>query len=131
MQLSPPQNPNYDVTRLDNLRTGPSPIHQAFSPPHHGQPNNLLVTPTIRATPATATPQHSTPAEQRTPATLTPQLSTPVAQRAPATLTSQHSTPVRHRYSAHPATTTQPTSTPRTVSSLRLTRTADEWTVQD
>ena len=81
----PPQNTNYDVTRQDNLRTGPSPTHQAFSPPHHGQPDNLLVTPTVKATPATATPQHSTPAEQPTPATPTPQPSTPVAQRAPAT----------------------------------------------
>ena len=140
VQLSSPQNLNYDVTRRDNLRTGPSPAHQAFSPPHHGQPDNLLVTPTIRATPATATPQHSTPAEQPTPATPASQLSTPVAQRALATPISQHSTLVRHRYSfrestlaqsQHPATTTQPSSTPQTVSPIRLTRTADEWTVQD
>ena len=140
VQLSPPQNTNYDVTRRDDIRTGHSPTHQAFSPPHHGQPDNLLVTPTIRATPATATPQPSTPVAQPTPATPTPQPSTPVAQRAPATPTSQHSTPVRHRYSfrdstlaqsQHPATTTQPSSTPQTVSPLRLTRTADEWTVRD
>ena len=65
VQFSPPQNINYDVTRQDNLRSGPSPTHQAFSPPYHSQPDNLLVTLSIRAIPATANPQHSKPVAQR------------------------------------------------------------------